>query len=138
MIEEARRIQSEGRAEVDLAAVSGAHVAGNPGQLSRAVRNLLDNAARHATSRITLSLGESAGTTVLTIADDGPGIAPEDRERIFERFSRLDEARSADAGGSGLGLAIARDIVVHHGGTLDVLVTNRTGATFELRLPTAQ
>jgi len=138
VIEEARRIQSEGRVEVDLAAVSGAHVAGNPGQLSRAVRNLLDNAARHATSRITLSLGESAGTTVLTITDDGPGIAPEDRERVFERFSRLDEARSTDAGGSGLGLAIARDIVAHHGGTLDVLVTNRPGATFELRLPTAQ
>ena len=75
---------------------------------------------------------------MLTIADDGPGIARADRERVFERFSRLDEARSADAGGSGLGLAIARDIVVHHGGTLDVLVTNRPGATFELRLPTAR
>ena len=75
---------------------------------------------------------------MLTVADDGPGIAPEDRERIFERFSRLDEARSADAGGSGLGLAIPRDIAVRHGGTLDVLVTNRPGATFELRLPTAQ
>ncbi len=138
VVAEARRIQAVGRVEVDLTAVSGAHVVGNLGQLSRAVRNLLDNAARHATSRITLSLGESTGTAVLTIADDGPGIARTDRERIFERFSRLDEARSADAGGSGLGLAIARDIVVHHGGTLDVLVTNRPGATFELRLPTAR
>jgi signal transduction histidine kinase len=138
VIEEARRIRSEGRVEVDLAAVSGAHVTGNPGQLSRAVRNLLDNAARHATARVTVSLEESAETARLTIADDGPGIAPEDYARIFERFSRLDEARSADAGGSGLGLAIARDIVVRHGGTLNLLEVNRPGATFELRLPAAR
>jgi signal transduction histidine kinase len=138
VVEQARRIQTEGRVEVDLTAVSGAHVVGNPGQLCRAVRNLLDNAARHATARVILSLAESTGTAVLTIADDGPGIAPEDRERVFERFSRLDEARTADAGGGGLGLAIARDIVVRHGGTLEVLTTIRPGATFELRLPTAQ
>ena len=138
VIDEARRIQSGGRVDVDLAGVSGAHVMGNPGQLSRAVRNLLDNAARHATARVTVSLEESAETARLTIADDGPGIAPEDYARIFERFSRLDEARSADAGGSGLGLAIARDIVVRHGGTLNLFEANRPGATFELRLPAAR
>ena len=77
----------------------------------RAVRNLLDNAARHATSTVTVALPESESAAVLSVADDGPGIPPDQRERIFERFTRLDDARTRDAGGTGLGLAITHDVV---------------------------
>src|SRR5690606_30876451 len=73
---------------------------------------------------------------VLTVHDDGPGVPPEDAERIFQRFVRLDDARSRDQGGTGLGLAIARDLAHRHGGTL-TLTPRTLGACFELRLPRA-
>jgi signal transduction histidine kinase len=72
---------------------------------------------------------------VVEVADDGDGVPEADRERIFERFVRLDDARSRDDGGAGLGLAIARDVAVRHGGTLTVRDTPAGGALFELRLP---
>jgi signal transduction histidine kinase len=111
--------------------VEPVRVDGDPHQLQRALRNLLDNAARHATATvgITLTPGE------LTVADDGPGIAPADRERVFERFVRLDDDRSRTGGGSGLGLAIARDIVTAHGGTLLIDDAPGGGALLRLRLP---
>ncbi|MGH8945383.1 MAG: sensor histidine kinase, partial [Acidimicrobiia bacterium] len=137
VIREARRIRSHERVEVDLTGVSGAHVLGDAGQLTRAIRNLLDNAERHAASRIALSLRESDGMATLVVADDGPGVAPDDAERVFERFSRLDEARTTGIGGTGLGLAIARDIVERHGGSLFLASVGSPGATFELRLPLA-
>ena len=137
VLKEARRIQSHQRVEVDLAAVSGAHVVGDAGQLTRAIRNILDNAERHAMSRISLSLGESAEVAILVVGDDGPGISDEDAERVFERFTRLDEARGAGTGGSGLGLAISREIVERHQGSLTLLASNGVGARFEMRLPIA-
>ncbi len=70
---------------------------------------------------------------VLRVEDDGPGVPEGQRERIFERFVRLDDARARDDGGAGLGLAIARDVAVRHGGSLAV----REGSAFELRLPVA-
>jgi signal transduction histidine kinase len=72
---------------------------------------------------------------VLRVADDGPGVPAADRERIFERFVRLDDARSRDEGGAGLGLAIARDLVLAHGGSLAVGEAPGGGALFEVRLP---
>jgi signal transduction histidine kinase len=137
VIAEAKRLLAEGGVDVDYSAVSGALVMGNAGQLSRSVRNLLDNAERHAGDLVSLSLQEVGSEAVLTVADDGPGIAREDADRIFERFGRLDEARSSDTGGSGLGLAIARDIVARHGGTLQVVGIDVPGAALELRLPLA-
>ena len=116
---EARRIQSRHRVEVDLSAVSGAHVMGDAGQLTRAIGNILDNAERHAKTRINLSLDESEGAAILVIGDDGPGISDDDSERVFERFTRLDEARSSEAGGSGLGLAISREIIERHDGSVN-------------------
>ncbi|TDD65520.1 HAMP domain-containing histidine kinase [Actinomadura darangshiensis] len=110
-------------------------VMGVPGRLSRVAGNLLDNAERHADAAVRLSLRAEAGTAVLRIADDGPGVAPADRERIFERFVRLDDARSRDEGGAGLGLAIARDLVLAHGGDLTVGEAPGGGALFEMRLP---
>jgi len=117
--------------------VSGAHVVGDAEQLTRAIRNILDNAERYAKGRISLSLGESDGMAVLTIADDGPGIPREQTDRVFERFGRLDEARGASTGGAGLGLAITRDIIERHRGSIGLITNASPGATFELRIPLA-
>jgi signal transduction histidine kinase len=123
--------------DLDISGVQPVQVIGDPAQLARAVANLLDNAVRHAARRVTLTLGEQPpGTAVLTVADDGPGIPPAERERVFERFTRLDEARTAAHGGAGLGLAIAREIAARHGGTL-ALEPDAGGARFVLRLPVA-
>jgi signal transduction histidine kinase len=118
VLREARRLRERGRIAVDLLEVSAAQTYGDSAQLTRAVRNLLDNAERHASTIVTVSLAEREARVQLTVADDGIGIPPDDRPSIFERFTRLDEARSRDAGGTGLGLAIVRDIVVRHGGSI--------------------
>ncbi|MDR6976915.1 signal transduction histidine kinase [Streptomyces sp. 3330] len=112
-------------------------VAGSRGQLGRVLANLLDNAHRHARSAVTVTVRRADGQAVVEVADDGDGVPEADRERIFERFVRLDDARGRDDGGAGLGLAIARDVAVRHGGTLTVRETPTGGALFELRLPTA-
>ncbi|NVI88573.1 cell wall metabolism sensor histidine kinase WalK [Actinomadura sp. BRA 177] len=103
-------------------------------QLVRLLGNLLDNADRYADSSITVEVAGEDGLALLTVTDDGVGIAPADRERVFERFTRLDSARSRAAGGTGLGLAIAREIARAHGGTLRV-EDHPSGARFALRLP---
>ncbi|MGW8793859.1 ATP-binding protein [Streptomyces althioticus] len=112
-------------------------VSGSRGQLGRVLANLLDNAERHARERITVTVRREGGEAVVGVADDGEGLAEADRERIFERFVRLDAARSRDDGGAGLGLAIARDVAVRHGGTLTAGAAPAGGALFELRLPLA-
>jgi signal transduction histidine kinase len=99
------------------------------------VRNLLDNAGRHATSRISVSLAEQGDEVVLEVADDGSGIPVADRSRVFERFVRLDEARTRDEGGSGLGLAIVRKIVDTAHGTVEIGDVPTGGARFVVRLP---
>ncbi|RZS45109.1 signal transduction histidine kinase [Herbihabitans rhizosphaerae] len=110
-------------------------VQGNRGHLARLVRNLVDNARRYAIEEVTVEVRAEDGDAVLIVADDGPGIPPEDRERVFERFTRLDESRARDAGGAGLGLAIVRDIAERHGGTVQIADGAR-GATFVVRLST--
>ncbi|MEV4354976.1 sensor histidine kinase [Nonomuraea sp. NPDC004186] len=104
-------------------------------QLARVLTNLLDNAQRHAEHTVQVEVRrEGEHTALLAVENDGVEIAEEDRERIFQRFTRLDAARSRDAGGTGLGLAIARDVVVAHGG--QITVEDRVGgARFVLRLP---
>ncbi|NUT25952.1 MAG: HAMP domain-containing histidine kinase [Streptomyces sp.] len=131
------REEAEGRANVTVEA-DAVPVTGSRGQLGRVLTNLLDNAQRHARSAVTVTVREEAGRVVVAVADDGDGVAEADRERIFERFVRLDEARSRDDGGAGLGLAIARDVAVRHGGTLTVDRAPAGGALFELRLPQAR
>jgi signal transduction histidine kinase len=103
---------------------------GDPQALRHVLTNLVDNAVRHATSRVTLA-GVPDGFTVI---DDGPGIAPADRERVFERFTRLDDARARDAGGAGLGLAIVQELVRRHGGTV-TLADAHPGVRARVRLP---
>ena len=82
----------------------------------RAVSNLVDNAVRHATSRVEVSSSAAGHEVEVVVADDGHGIPEEERDRVFDRFARLDEARDRDSGGSGLGLAIARELVRRNGG----------------------
>ncbi|GGM50212.1 two-component sensor histidine kinase [Dactylosporangium sucinum] len=120
------------RVETQVAPV---RVEGDPQHLQRVLRNLLDNAARHAAGRVRIALRRDDGRAELTVADDGPGIAPADRERVFDRFVRLDDARSRDGGGAGLGLSIARDIVTAHGGTLTIENAPAGGAVLRIRLP---
>ncbi|MFJ5269421.1 sensor histidine kinase [Streptomyces sp. NPDC088358] len=114
---------------------ASAEVVGSRGQMARLLGNLLDNARRHARSRVAVALRTEGPWAVLEVADDGAGVPAADRERIFERFVRLDEARSRDDGGAGLGLAIARDVALRHGGTLTVGEARGGGALFTLRLP---
>ena len=107
-------------------------MAGEPDGVRRSVRHLLDNAARHADERVTVEVGrDGAGTVTLVVDDDGSGVPEADRERIFERFVRLDEARTCDAGGAGLGLAVVRDVVAGLGGEVVVGDAPAGGARFE-------
>jgi signal transduction histidine kinase len=103
-------------------------------QIGRVLTNVLDNAQRHARKTVHIEVRRAGGNAELTVADDGEGIAVPDRERIFDRFTRLDAARSRDSGGTGLGLAIARDIAEAHHGTLQVGDSTLGGACFALRL----
>ena len=131
VLREARRLSERGRVVVDLKGVTAVQTSGDSHQLGRAIRNLLDNAERHAVSTVTLGLTESTDRVLLTVSDDGDGIPASDYEAIFERFTRLDDARARDTGGAGLGLAIVRDIVERHHGSVTVDV----GARFVIDLP---
>jgi signal transduction histidine kinase len=133
----ARRLRADDRVRVDLSGVSAGHVVGDPDQLARVVGNLADNAVRHAASVVRFSLRADGARVVLTVEDDGPGVPEADRERIFERFARVDTARTATDGGTGLGLAIARDLAEAHGGTLSLDPTAE-GARFVLTLPAVE
>jgi signal transduction histidine kinase len=115
-------------------AASGVWVSGSQIRLIRVVGNLLSNARRHATTSVEVSVESVEGQAVVAVVDDGAGIAPADRERVFERFTRLADGRRRDAGGSGLGLAISRDIAHAHHGSLRIEDSPR-GARFVLRLP---
>ncbi len=111
-------------------------VLGNESQLSRMVSNLVDNAARYTRSKVELSVTVSPRWARISVADDGPGIPEPDRERIWDRFVRLDDDRAQANGGNGLGLAIVREIAVAHGGTTSVgSASPGPGAEFVIRLP---
>jgi signal transduction histidine kinase len=131
------RERAAGRAGVTVRA-DAVEVTGSRGQLERVLDNLLDNAGRHARSAVVVTVRRDGDrNAVVEVGDDGDGVPAGDRERIFERFVRLDEARARDDGGAGLGLAIARDVAARHGGTLTVRDAPTGGALFELRLPIA-
>ncbi|HEY8472118.1 MAG TPA: HAMP domain-containing sensor histidine kinase [Natronosporangium sp.] len=111
---------------------------GDPEALRRVVANLADNAVRHARSRVELAVTTDGDQQLVTVTDDGPGIPQADRERVFDRFTRLDDARARDAGGAGLGLAIVRELVRRHGGTVRLTDADGGGLRVEVRLPAAQ
>jgi signal transduction histidine kinase len=135
VLAEVRRVRERGRVAVDADQVSGARISGDRDQLDRVVRNLVGNAERHARRLVQLELRMPADEAELVVADDGPGIPPADRERVFHRFTRLDEARGSGDGGAGLGLAIAREVVRAHGGTIGVTERDGGGARLVVRLP---
>lgn len=120
---------------IDAHAVGAGRTRGSAVLLGQVVRNLLDNAGRHASSSVTVSLAEHDHEVVLEVADDGAGIPVADRGRVFERFVRLDESRARDDGGSGLGLAIVRKIVETSQGTVEIADSPSGGARFIVRLP---
>ncbi|MCV7433844.1 HAMP domain-containing sensor histidine kinase [Mycolicibacterium bacteremicum] len=120
-VTEVERLRREARGSVQVtAAIEPVRVSGDPGALARVLRNLLDNAARHAASVVEIELRSVGEDAVLTVGDDGPGIPAGDRRRVFDRFVRLDEGRSRDAGGTGLGLAIVAEIVAAHRGRVSI------------------
>ncbi|MCK8475664.1 sensor histidine kinase [Microbacterium aurugineum] len=133
---EVRRLRAAGL-DVDGSGIAAARVHADPRLLGQLVRNLADNAVRHSRGRVAIGVVPADGHVFVMVEDDGAGVPVEERERIFERFVRLDEARSRDAGGSGLGLAIARGIAVSAGGTLMVDDSRWGGARFVLALPVA-
>ena len=135
VFEEAKRLREATGLRVDTSAVSAGRVAGDAAGLRRVLRNLGDNASRHARERLALSVAERDATVVLAVEDDGSGIPEADRERVFERFVRLDGARARDDGGSGLGLAIVAELVAAHGGTVVAAAGPLGGARVEVTLP---
>ena len=110
---------------------------GDPSRISQVVINLVTNAIRynHTGGMVRVSTEWAAGSAVLTVADTGMGIAPEDQPRVFERFFRADKARSRKVGGSGLGLAICKSIIDAHGGSIVFSSIPGQGTTFVVRLP---
>jgi signal transduction histidine kinase len=137
VFEEARRVPSP--IQIDVSRVSAGQVNGDVEQLRRVVRNLFDNALRHATQAIAVDLSSVGGRVSVAVDDDGPGVAPEDRTRIFERFVRLDESRTRSDGGTGLGLAIVTELVDSLGGDVHVESSERLGgARFVFTLPDAR
>jgi signal transduction histidine kinase len=136
VLEEARARRTSSIA-VDTRGVSGAQVRGQRDELRRVVRNLLDNAIRHAAANVTVELAEADGAATLTVTDDGPGIPRDRHAEVFERFTRLDDARAGGAGRAGLGLAIAHDVVTRHDGTIDVDAAYTGGARLVVKLPVA-
>ena len=121
---EVSRLRRKGDLDIRLHS-EAAVITGDLGGIARLLRNLLDNAIRHARSTVEIGVKQRNTSSVLTVADDGPGIPTEDRTRVFDRFVRLDSDRSRDGGGSGLGLAIVAEIVAAHNGT--VSIDDRTG-----------
>jgi signal transduction histidine kinase len=131
---EVRRLRDSG-ARVDASGISPVQAVADEALLSRALRNLVDNAVRHRSSQLALSARIDGAEAVLAVDDDGPGIPAAERERVLERFVRLDEGRARDAGGSGLGLAIVAGIARAHGGRVVVGDSALGGARVEVRVP---
>ena len=135
VLEEAARIRVGSRVPIGTGGVSAAPVRGSREQLVRLVRNLLENAERHARTQVEVGVCTGDEAVELVVSDDGPGVPAAERDRIFHRFVRLDDDRSrGDGGGSGLGLSIVATIAQRHGGSCQVDDTG-TGATFVVRLP---
>jgi signal transduction histidine kinase len=136
VLEEAARARAGTRVTLDTSGVSAAPAWANADDVRRVVRNLLDNGIAHARTGVRLIVDETEGWARLSVVDDGPGVPPEHRDRIFDRFYRAEAARTRD-GGSGLGLSIARGLAERNGGRLDLVdpVDSVGGTTMRLLLP---
>lgn len=137
VLEQAQR--SSETVTIETSQVSAGQVRCNPDHLVQVVRNLLDNALRHANSTVAITVQEEGPHVMLHVDDDGSGVDPSDRERVFDRFARTDSARARHLGGTGLGLAIASDLIRRYGG--DITISNSPdlgGARFTVTLPNAR
>lgn len=144
LVEDVRATSVPGQVSVEIdragAGDSAVRVIGDPEQLARMVRNILDNAIRHARRTVVVSVtraGSEPDTAVVTVADDGPGVPAAERERVFDRFVRLDPSRERSAGSTGLGLAIAKEIAVAHAGHIIIGEAPGGGALVVITLPRA-
>jgi signal transduction histidine kinase len=139
VIGEFHRLEAQVTVAVRLARLDAVRTIGSPRDLARMIRNIGDNAARHARTEISIALKAQGDSAVITISNDGPPVPIEDQQRIFDRFTRLDDARSRRTGdgGSGLGLAIAQEIATAHGGQIaaSLLPNPQSGAAFVITLP---
>ena len=124
---EAQRFRAKADVALDTSGVSAGRVRGDAALLRRVIGNLLDNAGRHASSRVEVSLQEVGDSVLLRVDDDGDGVAPENRDMVFARFARLDDARARDDGGAGLGLAIVSEVLTNHGGTVSLTESSTGG-----------
>jgi signal transduction histidine kinase len=137
VLEEVAAIAATLPISIDTSNVGAARLIGDRQALGRMVRNLVENAGRHATSVVKVSLTCIDGTTILTVDDDGEGVAEDDRQQIFDRFTRTDSSRSRHTGGVGLGLAVVRATAQRHGGDVQVDTSPIGGARFTVTLPNA-
>ena len=127
----------EKRIKISMGGSVEAGVLGDRDLLMTALRNLIDNAIRYSPEDTTVGVGlrERDGLIQISVTDQGPGIAPDEQDRIFERFYRIDAARSRHTGGTGLGLSIVKHVVVNHGGEITLWSQPGQGSTFTVRLP---
>ncbi|WP_334173002.1 sensor histidine kinase [Sinomonas sp.] len=132
---EVRRLRALTGLRIEAGPMEPVRVSGDAARLGQVLRNVLDNAARHARTSITVGLAQGPQGVSLTVDNDGDPVPAAERERIFERFVRLDESRSRESGGAGLGLAIAARITAAHGGTITAGDAPGGGCRFEIRLP---
>ena len=135
LVQEAVARAPRGRVTVRATDAPGLVAAGHPEDLRRVLANLVGNAVRHATGCVEVGSHGEGRHVVVTVADDGEGIPAADRERVFERFTRLDEGRARDAGGSGLGLAIVRELTRRGGGDVELDDSPAGGLCVRVRLP---
>ncbi|WP_312882567.1 sensor histidine kinase [Micromonospora polyrhachis] len=137
VVDRTRTTATARRIEVTVSGQAGLTAYGSDSQLATAVANLVENAIAYSDEGTTVAVVTRGNVEHIEIAvtDQGPGIAPDDVERIFERFYRADQARSRTTGGTGLGLAIVKHIATNHGGRVEVSSTLGGGSTFTLRLP---
>lgn len=136
---EFHRLEALNTVAVRIVQLDAARTSGSRRDLSRMIRNIGDNAARHAGTEVSIALKVDGESAVITVSNDGPPIPAEDRQRVFDRFTRLDGARSRrnGEGGSGLGLAIAQEIAVAHGGHISALSMRdvTVGVAFIVTIP---
>ena len=135
VLEEVAAIAPTSSITIGTANVGAARLVGDRQALARMVRNLVENAGRHATSNVEVALTNVDGQVTLTVDDDGEGIPEDDRSRVFERFTRTDSSRSRDTGGVGLGLAVVRATARRHGGDVQYETGPTGGARFVVTLP---
>ena len=139
LVAEVPKAYPDARVRVNVVADDPVIIMVDAEELRRAVGNLVDNALRHARTRVEVAASADHDQAVISVSDDGPGIPPEDRERVFERFTRLDNARGRGSGGAGLGLAIVRELITRAGGTVVLAAPAPPWNTrAEVRLPVAR